>query len=354
MQPHAIPPVDLLSKYKRQTYLLAFPIGILITVLFALIVDGQRLQFTIAICMIIELALLTGLLLVKQHLLPFVELVFYFSYAAYFFIVTAVNLSQAIVDGSYTHQVLGESINSLSMWLIVFMVGSFLALPPSQMRAFFIYVLLGVMILAGQNAWMLVSRGMLDYEILFRWLSPSASLGMTGLLIQRMGVLQRKRATTDALTGLLNRHALYRVLETELERSARYGSPFSIILFDVDHFKNINDVFGHLAGDYILKEISDLVGELIRQVDHFGRWGGEEFLIVLPGTGGEQAQLLAERICQAMKDTRFAATESVSASFGVTAYCPGQNLEDMLHFADSAMYQSKQNGRGQVVVSFKS
>lgn len=347
----SILPTDLMSKYKRQTYLLAFPIGALIAFLFALIEAQRGMQFFIAVCMIVELVLLIILLLAAPHFLPFIEIVFYFSYSTYFFIVTYANISASIQGGTFSPQFLGENVNSLCMWLIVFMVGSYLALTPGQMKSLFIYVFLGVAALAANNIWVLFSKDMLGYEIFFRWLSPSASLGMVGLLIQRMGVLQQKRATTDALTGLLNRHALYHILEQETERSVRYGNPSSIILFDIDHFKDINDVHGHLAGDYVLKEISVLVGSLIRQVDYFGRWGGEEFLIVLPGTECAQAEILAGRICQAMKEAHFGGAENVSASFGVTAYRPGQNVEDMLHFADSAMYQSKQNGRGQVTVN---
>ena len=341
-----------MSQYKRQTYFLAFPLGIVITILFALLVAEKGLQFYIAVCMIAELAILIALLVFVPRSLSFVDQVFYFSYTSYFFIVTHTDLSHSIVVGSFTPNFLAENVNSMAMWTIVFMVGAYLSLNPRQVKVFLGYIFIAVTVMALRNIWVLFNFGMLDFGILFRWISPIASLAMAALLIQRMGVLQQKRATTDALTGLLNRHALYRILEQEMERSVRYGNPFSIIIFDVDHFKKVNDTHGHLVGDVVLKGLAELVGNTIRQVDYLGRWGGEEFLLILPDTDREHAALLAERICSIVKEHRFGLLENITASFGVTCYQPGQNLEDLIHFADSAMYQAKQNGRGQVAAIF--
>lgn len=159
-----------------------------------------------------------------------------------------------------------------------------------------------------------------------------------------------KKATTDSLTGQLDRDALYLVLEQEIERCIRYGSRFSIILFDIDHFKSINDERGAEAGDHVLKEVSGISSNSIRQVDYLGRWGGDEFLLVLPDTDSQSAVILAERLCCMVKDHDYGTAGRITASFGVTTYQPGQNLEDVVHHADRAMYQAKQNGRGQTAV----
>jgi diguanylate cyclase (GGDEF)-like protein len=190
-----------------------------------------------------------------------------------------------------------------------------------------------------------------DAVYLFHWVNPLAALTVTILLIQRMGVLQKNQAASDPLTGLLNRRAMYRNLEQELERSDRYKKVFSIIIFDVDNFKAVNDSYGHFGGDHVLRGISDLMRRAIRQTDSISRWGGEEFLIILPETDLASAQVFAERVLNLMRKAQFGRVKGVTASFGVAAFAPGLMLEEMLHLADHAMYKAKQNGRNQVVVS---
>jgi len=345
-------PPDLMAKYKRQTYLLAFPAGVVLTLLYAVIIAKGGVQFYIAVFMIFELAFLMALVLFIPRSISVVDLVFYFSYASYFFVVTQLNLNYALRSGPFAAHMLAESINSLTMWMIVFMVGAYLAMSPNYVKAFFVYIFLAFFAMAVYNIWSLYSTGRLESGFLFRWVNPIAGLSLAALLIQRMGNLQQKYATTDSLTGLLNRRALYRILEQEMERFVRYGTPFSIILFDMDHFKSINDTHGHLAGDNALKNLSELAENTIRKVDSLGRWGGEEFLIVLPGTDSEQAKILADRLCQMVKDYPFGRVQKLTASFGVTTGRVGGSLEDMLHRADHAMYRAKQSGRGKVVADF--
>jgi len=190
----------------------------------------------------------------------------------------------------------------------------------------------------------------LQFASVFRWANAFFNIGIGTLLIQRIGLLQQHNATTDALTGILNRHALYPALNQELERSARYARPFSIILFDVDEFKNINDDFGHLEGDKVLRELSKLVSGMLRKTDCVGRWGGEEFLLILPETETAEAQILAERIREKIEETHFLEKYYITSSFGVAAYRSGQTLETLLECADKSLYQAKNNGRNQVVV----
>jgi diguanylate cyclase (GGDEF)-like protein len=208
-----------------------------------------------------------------------------------------------------------------------------------------------VAVLGGINIFYLISTDQVDAVYLFHWVNPLAALTVTILLIQRMGVLQKNQAASDPLTGLLNRRAMYRNLEQELERSDRYKKVFSIIIFDVDNFKAVNDSYGHFGGDHVLRGISDLMRRAIRQTDSISRWGGEEFLIILPETDLASAQVFAERVLNLMRKAQFGRVKGVTASFGVAAFAPGLMLEEMLHLADHAMYKAKQNGRNQVVVS---
>jgi diguanylate cyclase (GGDEF)-like protein len=341
---------DMMQKYKRQTYLLAFPIGVVITTLFLILIAEKNVQFYIAICMVVELILLILLLLFAPGYIRFVDLAFYFSYATYFLAVTQLNLYTAGVNGSLNMGYVGENVNSLSMWLIVFLVGGYLSLYPADVRKLIVYVFTALIAIAAYDLWFLYSKNELQYGFIFRWVSAIASLSLATLLIQRMGVLQQRYASTDALTGLMNRHALYRILTQEMERSVRYQKPFSIILIDLDFFKEINDTYGHLTGDTVLKEMSKLISGLIRQIDHICRWGGEEFLLALPETDDAHAQVLAERIREKIEETRFFERYYLTASFGVTAYHAGQSLESLIEHADKALYQAKNDGRNKVSV----
>ena len=157
-------------------------------------------------------------------------------------------------------------------------------------------------------------------------------------------------ANTDFLTGLQNRRSAYDVLRHELEASARYGQPLSVILFDLDHFKRVNDQHGHDVGDLLLKEISRLAQQSLRKADLLGRWGGEEFIAVSPGTRLEAGRASAERLVRTLKGHRFPKVGEASASFGVAAYRPGDSTESLLKRADDALYAAKQAGRGRVEV----
>jgi len=343
---------DLFDKYKQQTYRLAFPLGVAVTILYsAIIVEAGTLRFYLGLCMAFLLAVLSILVWRGARFLAFIELLFYFVVVAFFFLLTHLALMELIESQELTPERLSDYINSLGLWLVVFMVGGFLTLPKKLARALIATIFLGAALMGFANLWYLSSVGQLSTSYIFRWINPLSGLAISILLIQRMGVLQQNQAATDALTGLLNRRALYQILEREMERSARYGKTFSIILFDVDKFKEVNDTYGHFAGDHVLRGIADLMRRAIRQTDSISRWGGEEFLIVLPETETQAAMMFAERILKLMHSTRFGRVSNVTASFGVAVYAPELTLEELLHRADHAMYQAKQNGRNQVAVS---
>ena len=157
----------------------------------------------------------------------------------------------------------------------------------------------------------------------------------------------RRLANTDFLTGTSNRRHLYEVLEQEVERSSRNGRPLALIMFDLDHFKQINDTYGHDIGDELLKSITRLVGRNLRKNDRLGRWGGEEFLILAPETTLEKAESLADRSKLAIENEGFK-EDAVTASFGVVAYRPEETVNAVLKRADEALYLAKENGRNRV------
>jgi diguanylate cyclase (GGDEF)-like protein len=160
-------------------------------------------------------------------------------------------------------------------------------------------------------------------------------------------------ASTDDLTGIHNRRHFIALAKTEISRSARFGHSISMIIFDIDHFKDINDQYGHLEGDKALIHVVDIIKKEIRDIDILGRFGGEEFVIILPETGIESAHKLAFRLCRVLAESRLILQEkdvSVTASFGVSGRKveSPSDLEILLRDADEALYRAKNSGRNRV------
>lgn len=180
-----------------------------------------------------------------------------------------------------------------------------------------------------------------------------------GLLIENYRLYQtvQDMAVTDPLTGVCNRRRLMEVLSEEAERAARTKQPFAIAILDLDHFKTLNDKLGHLTGDQVLRKVGELLRHMIRQGDLVGRYGGEEFLLVLPGANIERAKAAAERMRKAIEHLGHNSGEllkgySLSASIGVAELdLEHENFEGMLGRADEALYRSKTLGRNQVQVA---
>ena len=157
-------------------------------------------------------------------------------------------------------------------------------------------------------------------------------------------------AKTDSLTGIMNRPAFEEVLSKEIKRSKRYRMPISLILFDIDDFKALNDRYGHLFGDKILKRITDVVKESIRGTDIFARWGGEEFVVLLPNTGLTETLSVAEKLRKKIQSVGMGSKVSVTASFGVTEVEDGDDAFRVILKADKALYIAKTNGKNRVEV----
>ena len=155
-------------------------------------------------------------------------------------------------------------------------------------------------------------------------------------------------ASTDELTGLLNRRGIQTRLQSELSRAAREGTELSVVLCDVDHFKAINDKYGHDTGDKALKLLARQLGNAVRISDSVGRWGGEEFLILLPNTSIEKTYLLIERIRMRIAATKTRCADqdmALSISCGLASTKFSKQLEGLLKAADMSLYEAKENGR---------
>jgi diguanylate cyclase (GGDEF)-like protein len=157
-----------------------------------------------------------------------------------------------------------------------------------------------------------------------------------------------KRADTDALTGVLNRMGFNDAISRELGRARRYQQPLSVAIADIDHFKRVNDEFGHPVGDQVLVRTAKLLSSCVRDSDTVARWGGEEFALIAPMTTEEGAARLAEKLRSIMAATHLGPKEAVTASFGVAEMRPDDTVETLLQRADAALYRAKQSGRNQV------
>ena len=200
----------------------------------------------------------------------------------------------------------------------------------------------------GSERWALVSVQPMAF-------SGTASRLVTLVDVSELKATQdelRSASFTDALTGLYNRRYLYLRLAKEIDLVKRYGHPLSVILFDLDHFKKINDTFGHRVGDDVLVQTAAALRTCVRDVDVAGRYGGEEFLVILPHSGARQAFEVAERIRTLLKGFAWPQRDMrVTISGGVCQYA-GETLDEFIDTADRMLYEAKESGRNQVVSEF--
>ena len=184
-------------------------------------------------------------------------------------------------------------------------------------------------------------------QTIFKYLSGSNIEGKYHEEIYRL-------STIDGLTETYNKRYFLDALERELQRAARYGRGVSLVMFDIDHFKRINDGHGHLAGDHILREMSHLVAQNLRRQDIFARYGGEEFAIILPEVDKATAQVVSEKLRAMVADQNFVFAQKripVTVSLGLVAHVEGMgemSATDFIALADSRLYAAKQGGRNQV------
>jgi diguanylate cyclase (GGDEF)-like protein len=158
-----------------------------------------------------------------------------------------------------------------------------------------------------------------------------------------------RSANEDYLTGLYNRRKISQILTTEIGRCERYKRIFSIIMIDIDDFKQTNDTFGHNSGDTLLIDVAHIIRNAVRNTDFTGRWGGEEFLVICPETDASGATSLAENIRSVIESNNFNNAGKKTASFGVTVYNDDKDIRSIIKRADDALYTAKNNGKNRVV-----
>ncbi len=190
------------------------------------------------------------------------------------------------------------------------------------------------------------------------WVLASVSFGVVcAFVLQRtsksMYRHQRRlamSASVDGLTGLWNRARIDQLFADEIARARRYESHFSVILIDIDHFKQVNDTHGHAVGDAVLRQFARLLRDSVRAVDQVGRLGGEEFLVILPEADVRQAVAVATGLQRLIRDCEFKTVRHKTASFGITQYHGDASYQAMLDRADRALYRAKEAGRDRVEV----
>lgn len=157
-------------------------------------------------------------------------------------------------------------------------------------------------------------------------------------------------ASIDKLTGAYNRRMIDEFMKQELESHKRDSKNFSLIMADIDHFKSVNDTYGHQVGDAVLREVGQIISSAIRKSDIFGRYGGEEFIIICPKTSSEQALILAEKIRQEIENFDFTEVGHKTISLGISSLIDNDEVEDMIKRADDALYKAKNDGRNKTVI----
>lgn len=171
--------------------------------------------------------------------------------------------------------------------------------------------------------------------------------------LQEAYSIMERLATVDELTGLLNRRTLMMQLRKEIDRNLRTQSEFALVMIDIDHFKKINDNFGHLRGDAVLREIGQLITQRLRSTDCAGRYGGEELALALLGAGIDEAKRVAEELRSAIAETAYAEEQiRVTASFGIAVFrtVDAWSMDTLIDAADKALYRAKHSGRNRVEI----
>lgn len=193
-------------------------------------------------------------------------------------------------------------------------------------------------------------KGDIDGRILKRSMFYAVERKKLEIVLKQTRDLFERQARIDYLTGIYNRLMFSELLEAELQRARRYGSDLSLIMFDLDHFKIINDTHGHTVGDHVLKEVAGFVSDNIRSHDIFTRWGGEEFMVLTPKSDQNQAVILTEKLHNLFETHDFGNGLQVTASFGVTQLRPDDSKDSFIARSDEAMYLAKKNGRNRTEV----
>ncbi len=211
-----------------------------------------------------------------------------------------------------------------------------------------------LLVLAEDTFWSLVNAShSFSRNLLF---STISRLRSSNVSISKSFKKQREyklTATIDELTGLYNRRWLNKMLKRQVKRSQFSNEPLSLLMIDIDHFKKINDDHGHLVGDQVLRIVAQLMVSSVRPTDLVTRYGGEEFVVILPNTDLDGSRIAAERICSMVSAAKMVTAEevtlpAVTVSVGIAQMQSHENMDDLLRDADKALYQAKENGRNRI------
>ena len=337
------------EKRQRKVVLITFPLGALLLLLYFFILSNNQEYLSAwgAFAFGLELLVLFAVVYFNISPIRWVELIFYYSFVLFVVCLTLLSIEVAYSDPLIGGFVFSSTLSGITMWICIVFLSSYLILSYEQDRLFVMVTCLALLLIA---AYHLLFRDGMEIRIIFRWVNTFLGLGVVLTLIYYAGRLQRFYAETDTLTGILNRRVTYEVLQKEFHRAERYKETLSIILIDIDEFKKINDALGHGAGDLVLREFTKLVRHSIRDIDSFGRIGGDEFILVLPTANAENACNVAGRIQVALTTHSFDIKLPVTASFGVSMFNKDKSLEELISRADAALYESKHMGRNCVSV----
>nr|WP_263323416.1 GGDEF domain-containing protein [Neobacillus sp. Marseille-Q6967] len=244
----------------------------------------------------------------------------------------------------------GGSLGDFIIWMPIINLFFFLTLGTKRGLYFSIFIFLttfiiGITYLNGLSAISIDSLG----QFYFAYLVYIIVLYYAQHVFKTYADLEmfKKHAFIDSLTGIANRLRIDQWLEKKLSGLKEKQGHFSIIFFDIDHFKDVNDQFGHKVGDEVLAELAKLVKEQLSHQESFGRWGGEEFIII-SNTIGEETRKLAEHLRKAVESHDFKGAGKITGSFGVTHAHPGDTIDSLLNRVDKGLYQSKDRGRNTI------
>lgn len=200
----------------------------------------------------------------------------------------------------------------------------------------------------------IIKKNNIEYLFLVNAAQYTASDGNRYYIVVFENITELQEvAFTDQLTKLINRMRIDEMLDRCSNSYKRYSTVFSILLIDIDHFKHVNDTYGHLVGDEILKSIARILDENTRNIDLVGRWGGEEFLVISKEINIHGAKKLAEKLRQSVETYQFETTKNQTISIGVAEVQENETIDELLTRADNALYEAKANGRNRVVISYE-
>ena len=220
-----------------------------------------------------------------------------------------------------------------------------------KVLVYFLYIAISCLFTSGLN--IIHAEYMLNIPLTpAAFITPIIAGLLFGYLLARIKLLHQQMslmAYTDPLTNIYNRLHFGHFLDAEIDRVKRYGGTFSIIFFDLDRFKEVNDEYGHLVGDEVLKRVAEIVEKANRNADIFARYGGEEFIILAPATDIAGARVHAERLRNDIEHYRFSEISHLTCSFGVAEYKPdADDVMSLFKRADTALYNAKKLGRNRV------